>query len=590
MNDIYTLDLTNLTWTHIESASIDLPRARYFHSANAYGSSIVVFGGMGTDSDRSGVFNDVAIFDTNTLSWTIHKDGPNLPMGRYAHLAAISADKLLVIGGQDVANAYLDQAHLFDLKTYTWTGPFPLQKEIGAYRSLATNSTSKSRPHYSLDGDETRPADPEMHRSMSPTSIRQSWASHRLSTLSSPALTRENTDTSSNDTTSLRNEFRPKSVASQAGSTTQKTWQTTPPPIYIYSNYNFTDVRRELHVATTSQDFFQLQERSSAMAGVVFPPGLRFPTGTVCGDHMIVAGTYLTNSSQTFAIWTLNLVSCTWSRVDLGNALAEGSWNRAIYCEATESYIIFGNTERSLVEDYNHRRTNFEHIAIVNLESFGIMESTPPSMSSLAQDLGMVLLSNPALSDMDIITQDRTTIPVSTTVLRSKWPTFVDMLQQTAQQSAATIIPQSGLVVVPADSPSLNSESKSPTPKVDKSVDRSRCLYMPYSHSTVYALVAFLHTDSLLPTIEKSPTVLCALLLMLNNLDPEHKNASFNRLLRISKESLHRVLTLESTALVYETASLCGDQALQIRSMRMMLAAKRESRHSTNDAARSSVG
>ena len=99
---------------------------------------------------------------------------------------------------------------------------------------------------------------------------------------------------------------------------------------------------------------------------------------------------------------------------------------------------------------------------------------------------------------------------------------------------------------------------------------------MPYSHSVVYAFIAFLHTDSLLPAVHKSIDVACSLLLMTKNLDPGTNNPVFSRLVRQCRELLHDQLTLDNAALVYETGSLGGEKALQIRALRMMIGAQTE--------------
>ncbi|KAJ7208744.1 hypothetical protein C8J57DRAFT_1733998 [Mycena rebaudengoi] len=59
--------------------------------------------------------------------------------------------------------------------------------------------------------------------------------------------------------------------------------------IYLYSNYNFTDVKRELEPFSLLPDTgFTIEDRSAAMFGTTFPPGLRFPTGAVLGTHFII--------------------------------------------------------------------------------------------------------------------------------------------------------------------------------------------------------------------------------------------------------------------------------------------------------------
>ena len=93
------------------------------------------------------------------------------------------------------------------------------------------------------------------------------------------------------------------------------------------------------------------------MTGAFFPPGLRFPSGAILGTHFIVAGTYLSQSLQSFSIWALDLGSMTWSRIDPGSTLSgtTGSWFRGCLWPDANKYLVFGNRHGNLVEDYNRR-------------------------------------------------------------------------------------------------------------------------------------------------------------------------------------------------------------------------------------------
>lgn len=165
-NDLYCLDVETLTWTKVEPAGqgVSWPRARYFHTAERYGTKLVVFGGMSlaaqeepldakgdtSDQDNSNedddddddddvpcVLNGLWIFDCVTRTWEqpvsanhlIYQDGNkradpleeqdiqdsksgsshdvqslHIPAPRYAHTSVISKGRLLVSGGQDLQN------------------------------------------------------------------------------------------------------------------------------------------------------------------------------------------------------------------------------------------------------------------------------------------------------------------------------------------------------------------------------------------------------------------------------------------------------------------------------------------------------
>lgn len=88
---------------------------------------------------------------------------------------------------------------------------------------------------------------------------------------------------------------------------------------------------------------------------------------------MVIAGTFLSASSSSFAIWALDLANysrgsrLTWSRVDPGGMMGGGaSWNKAVAWR--NSLVVLGDRDRQISEDYDHRQTNFLHCAFVDLE------------------------------------------------------------------------------------------------------------------------------------------------------------------------------------------------------------------------------
>jgi hypothetical protein len=81
------------------------------------------------------------------------------------------------------------------------------------------------------------------------------------------------------------------------------------------------------------------------MTGTSLPPGLRFPSGFQLGNHLIIFGTFLSQHVNNFSIWALDLGSkgavgieerikrgegLEWIKIDPGNVLQRGSWNRAV--------------------------------------------------------------------------------------------------------------------------------------------------------------------------------------------------------------------------------------------------------------------
>ncbi|PKY43357.1 galactose oxidase, partial [Rhizophagus irregularis] len=482
-NELYELDLETFVWTKFQDTEQKAPKARYFHSANQYKNSIVFFGGMGysrTSNDGLCVLDDVSIFDLDTYTWKHPEITPSSfsPRPRYAHLAAVTANKLVVVGGQDMSNSYIEEINVLDLDELTWTSSRPFEKHCGAYRSVAVSSTSHTNlPLYGNNVNDNA---------------------------SITSVTEEN-----------------------------------PNPFYLYSNYNFTDVKRELQViAPPTTSNYQIMDHSSNMTGAFLPPGLRFPTGAILGHHLIISGTYLTNTSQTFSIWALNLANLVWTRIDTGSCFSQGSWNRGILCEETNRYFVLGHRDRSLVDDYNHRQTNFDHVTVVDLEAFGVYQPPPATMSTNAQELGLALLNDSNIADFEIVTQDDRRIPVNSQILSQRWPHF----------KALTI--------------------KNPEDEETILMYNNRALEFPEPYPVTLAFLQYLYTDHLLTSQQHQPQILAQLLLLADMYD-------LDRLRQLTSHSLHQSLSMSTAALIYETAALSRQTGLQIRALKVMIAAKK---------------
>lgn len=140
-----------------------------------------------------------------------------------------------------------------------------------------------------------------------------------------------------------------------------------PEPLVLYSNFNFSQVRRDLDLLDSplSPTPLSATSLSSSMTGSAFPPGLRFPTGTIVGRHLLVFGTFLSAAVNNFSIWSLDLGpggakgvkdriargdKLEWMRIDPGSVLARGSWNRAVVWRNT--VIVLGDRGASHLVDF----------------------------------------------------------------------------------------------------------------------------------------------------------------------------------------------------------------------------------------------
>ncbi|KAI1749631.1 hypothetical protein F4782DRAFT_512545 [Xylaria castorea] len=584
-SDLYELDLIRRHWTKIETTG-DIPPPRYFHSVCALGDTkLVCYGGMSPTANPPStsasqdqqpevtVMSDIYIYDVPTKKWT-YVPSQDAPQGRYAHCACIMPSsatfvsykaplsalqhnpstgnpnegriginidgaggaEMIIVGGQDGANHYIEQISVFNLRSLKWTSTQPLGKSCGAYRSVVA------------------PLSPSVTSKIGK---------------SNAAIQRQETGMGQE--------------AKEPGSS-----------MLIYSNYNFLDVKLELQIRGSDGSLVE-----KPMSGTYSPPGLRFPNGGVTDTHFVVSGTYLTSSKQEYALWALDLKTLTWSRIDAGaSVFSQGSWNRGVLWNRRNTFVILGNRKRSLVDDYNHRRINFSNVCMVELEAFGFYDNprkiSPMSgfvsasspfmapglsvarkagwtaggrfLSRAAEDLGEKALALRELADMEILCLSGERIPINSRIVGRRWgPYFVQLLregaatqdgsdamtlrtgmssQAGARMSVMTITqsnrntgdsslslattlgnPSSAGSMKPpstagtsissgGDPMDPNAINATPTPASLPPSSRPRCLYLPHMYLTVQALLHFLYTSSLPPPSSPlcTPQVLCSLL------------------------------------------------------------------------------
>ncbi|KAI0473539.1 hypothetical protein GGR56DRAFT_676021 [Xylariaceae sp. FL0804] len=622
-SDLYELDLVRRHWTKLDTTG-DIPPPRYFHSMCTLGDTkLVCYGGMSPATSQPSsaspeqqpevtVMSDIYVFDVSTKKWT-YIPSQDAPQGRYAHCACIlpsaatfsshkaplsalqhnpssgnpnegrigihidgtGGAEMIVVGGQDGANHYIEQISVFNLRSLRWTSTQPLGKSCGAYRSVVA------------------PLPPSVNAKLGKPNAN-----------------------------GTRYEGGISQEAREPGSS-----------MLIYSNYNFLDVKLELQVRGSDGSLAE-----KPMSGSFSPPGLRFPNGGVIDTHFVVSGTYLTSSKQEYALWALDLRNLTWSRIDAGGSVfSQGSWNRGVLWNRRNTFVILGNRKRSLVDDYNHRRINFTNVCMVELEAFGFYDNprksaplsgfvsaSSPFMapglslarkagwtgggrfhSRAAEELGEKSLALRELADMDILCIGGERIPINSRIVGRRWgPYFVQLLREGAatqdgsdsatlrtgmssragarmstmtitqsyrntgdtSMSMATTLGNSssnGSMKPPSTAGTSASAGSSqtdpnainatPTPASLPPSSRPRCLYLPHTYLTIQALLHYLYTSSLPPPSSPlcTPQILCSLLQIA-------RPYKIDGLLEAVVERLHALLDSRNAAAVFNATAMAA--------------------------------
>lgn len=602
-SDLYELDLVRRHWSKIEATG-DVPPPRYFHSVCALGDEkLVCYGGMspapeslnngsgGQDSQPEVVvMSDIHVFDVPSRSWKRLSTNDS-PQGRYAHCATIlpssayftsanaprsaihfnpsSEDphqgsigvdidgfggaEMVVTGGQDSSNHYIEQVSVFNLRSLEWTSTNFLGRSCGAYRSVVAPLVGM-----------------------------------KLSEIGSACTDKD--------------AHEPIDDSQVEGC-----------PMLIYSNYNFLDVKLELQIRLPDGRLIE-----KPMPSQTSPPGLRFPNGGVINGHFVVSGTYLTSSKQEYALWALDLRTLTWGRIDAGGSVfGQGSWNRGMLWSRRNTFVILGHRKRSLVEDYNHRRINFSHLCLVELEAFGLHNNPckvaptsgyqsysapaiPASLqhkllqltssggrpfSNASDELGRLSQSLPEMADMELQAIGGERIPVNSRILSRRWgPYFIQLLRESCdngvsdsatlrpptqmygnRNSTITITPSIGQNSSYSNATTLVSNNHAdPTKAMLANLEipsahalppttRPRVLYLPHTYFTLQVLVDYFYTSSL-PAPGSSlctPQILCSLLQLA-------RPYQIDGLLEATVERLHQALDGRNAAAVFNAAAMAA--------------------------------
>lgn len=622
-SDLYELDLIRRHWTKLETTG-DIPPPRYFHSMCALGDTkMVCYGGMSPSTANGGgdqqaevsVMSDIYIYDVPTKKWD-YVPTQDPPQGRYAHCATIlpstaafsshraplsalqhnpsngnpnegrigididgtGGAEMIVVGGQDGANHYIEQVSVFNLRSLKWTATQSLGKSCGAYRSVAA--------------------------ALPPSLASQIGRAYQNGT------TRQEQSTPRDATSSM----------------------------LIYSNYNFLDVKLELQIRTSDGTLHERPMSGTySPPGLRFPNGGVLDNHfVVSGTYLTSSKQEYALWALDLRTLTWSRIDAG------GSVFSQGSWNRGVLWGRRNTFVILGNRKRSLVDDYNHRRINFSNVCMVELEAFGFYDNprrsapmsgfvsasspyTAPGLSfarkagytaggryhsRASEELGEKAFAMRELSDMDILCIGGERVPINSRLVARRWgPYFVQLLRegtatqdgsdaatlrsglssnplrasamtitpdnsarhgadnaslastilssapssqsQTTQSSAGSSMP--GSVSLPGEDFHATTINAAPTPRSLAPNSRPRCLYLPHTHLTVQALLHFLYTSSLPPPSSPlcTPQILCSLLQIA-------RPYRIDGLLEAVIERLHALLDSRNAAAVFNATAMAA--------------------------------
>jgi hypothetical protein len=298
------------------------------------------------------------------------------------------------------------------------------------------------------------------------------------------------------------------------------------------------------------------------MTGSSLPPGLRFPTGVVLGHYLILTGTYLAHSFQTYSVWALDLTTNIWHRIEPGAPLLAGSWFRsALYAEGNK-LLVFGDRHGSLVEDYNRRLLCWEDVATIDLEAFGFYQPPPRALSVPAQELGLAALEEGTLADFELVCDDGRRVGVGRRLLEERWPWFATRRRRFVEEAgrAATEVGSTGAPLPTTATPAGAADDERTDPRLTP-----RALYLTEPYAVVLALAQYVYTRALCTPLQHAPAVLSQLLMLASLYELKELQA-------LCVHAMHRSLSKSTSVGVYEVATLTSCRSLQIRALKTVMA------------------
>ena len=249
-------------------------------------------------------------------------------------------------------------------------------------------------------------------------------------------------------------------------------------------------------------------------------------------------------TSQNVEIWAFDLLALTWSPVDPGRDVTSGSWMPGCLWRDSNKFLMFGD-RNGTADDYREHHINLDHVAIIDLESFGIYQPPPLELDFETQELCLIALEESVDGDFEIICDDTQRIKCSRKLLASRWPWFKTQLSWLLQKA------KFALETPPV---SARSSRRLDEKQPDLRITPHR-LNLAEQYEVTWSLLRYFYTLSL---HSESPSVLCRLLV----LSTEYE---IPRLRLLVTHAMHLSLSEETCDDFYNAATRCDCQSLQFR-------------------------
>jgi hypothetical protein len=340
-NDLYRLDLSTCHCSTVIYTKEKPPSARSDHSAALWNEKyIVIFGG---DNEEDDYLNDVVLLNLETLTWERPDIRGLVPLGRSKHSATVYHNKMYVVGGtcrpsddesddEDEVPHFANEVCILNLENMTWERSFFL-----------------TSPH-------------------------------------------------SHYTFALKNK------------------------LYIYGGING-NLDKTNDITFLDLETKRVSTLSFRGIDVPLPYGQHFPS--LCGTYLVVVISQCSHiQPYPTGVWVLDLTCMEWKKVDSGSSFEATTWHYSALDEKRGLFYLLG------AED-DEQESYFRLVHTLNLEDYGLLFHPQTTLNTDMQKL----LSKEAYdiandtSDFVIMSQDDKDegtegIGVHKAILLARWPHF----------------------------------------------------------------------------------------------------------------------------------------------------------------------
>ncbi|KAF7303655.1 hypothetical protein MIND_00594900 [Mycena indigotica] len=273
------------------------------------------------------------------------------------------------------------------------------------------------------------------------------------------------------------------------------------------------------------------------------PTAVYRPCGTILGTKLVVAGNSAPcpGFSPVFTVWTQDLSSNSWTRIDTGDIMKGGLWGNGLLWNPRNKLIVLGIKQAPSSHNSDAARrslfaAHWDTMVFIDLEALGIYQAPARPLDLAHQQRALAILAEGQHVDFAFGCEDGREIGCAKMLVAGRWPWLNEKLELVRVQSTAELKSGSHITVA---------------------VSSSKCT-VGASFPVVQALVQYLYSLSLSTSLQRAPAVLSHLLLIATEFRMSYLQA-------LVKHAMHLALSEATAAGVYEVAALCGCRGLQIR-------------------------